>query len=75
METIPDQTSNAGPAEPERDWRDWLDEAREFARSASRAELDESFVNSPTASGHARRLRYIRKAMDALLEAEAMLCR
>ena len=58
-----DQTSNAGPAEPVKDWRDWLDEAREFPRSASRAELYET------------RLYYIRKAMDALKEAEAMLCR
>ena len=63
MEKIPDQTSNAGPKSCEMDWRDWLDETGEFARSASRAELYE------------RRLHYIHRAMDALREAEAMLCR
>ena len=66
MEKIPDQTSNAGPAEPVKDWRDWLSEAEEFARTASRAEWD---------TKQAARLRYIRKAMDALKEAEALLCR
>jgi hypothetical protein len=66
MEKIPDQTSNAGPDEIEMDWRDWLYEAQEYAKQASRAEGD---------SNQAKRLRYILKAMDALKEAEAMLCR
>jgi hypothetical protein len=61
-----DQTINAGPEPQNReDWRDWLYEAAEFARTASRAEWD---------TKQAARLRYIRRAMDALLEAEAMLC-
>jgi hypothetical protein len=67
MEKIPDQTSNAGPAEPEMDWGDWLWEAQEFIQQASRAEGDHP--------KQAQRLRYIRKAIDALKEAEAMLCR
>ena len=66
MEKIPDQTSNAGPAEPVMDWRDWLSETEEFCKAARRAEWDPK---------RAARLRYVRKAMDALKEAEALLCR
>ena len=63
-----DQTSNAGPAEPVMDWRDWLSEAEEFARTARRTTRTARWT-------WAARLRYIRKAMDALKEAEALLCR
>ena len=66
MEKIPDQTSNAGPVEPEMDLGDWLGEAQEFIQQASRAE------GYPK---QAQRLHYIRMAMEALKEAEAMLCR
>ncbi len=62
-EAIPDQTSNAGPENQEMDWRDWLYEAEDAAKRAGRAEDKK------------KRLAAIHRAMDALKEAEARLCK
>ena len=49
-------------------------EAQEYAKAASRAESDPCYYNQQDTS-QSQRLHYIHRAMDALLEAEALLCR
>jgi hypothetical protein len=83
-ETMPDRASDSGPEEYHPlDWRDWLDDARENALNASRAEADEwkplagwNILATSAATAAVRnraRLRYIRAAREALDRAEELL--
>ena len=73
---MPDRVSNAGPDRKDtRDWRDWLSEAEE---ASARARRSMSANLPPGVSGELRnalRLRHIAEAMEALREAEELLCR
>ena len=75
-ETIPDRASNAGP-EPEApmDWRDCIDEARDEARSASRAMAVPSRPDLPGVCANQLRIAAIDRAIEALQSAKELLCR
>jgi hypothetical protein len=69
---IPNRASDSGPEPQEFDWRDWIDNARDFANVASKTEA-QAGASAETRNRH--RIAYINRALDALLEAKELLCR
>lgn len=78
QETIPDQTSNAGPVaiRSDDDWRDYLDFASDCIRSAENAEkvYHELTANTPERINGAR-IASINSAIELLEKAKEELCR
>ena len=69
-ESLPDRASDSGPdaaAEEARDWRDWLDEARENIHMAYRGFDDDPLKEC------ALRLHWIDEALEDLQEARKLL--
>ncbi len=61
-ETIPDRASNAGPEpEPAKDWLDWMYDADEYGKMARHS------IRGP------ERVRYIKRAIEAMQEAQELL--
>ena len=76
-ETIPEQTSNAGPeyriAAEECDWRDFLWAADEDIRAARR--MEQSCESMDGSKRNASRIAAIDNAIEALQESRRLLCR
>lgn len=70
METIPDQTSNAGPSpQKPRDDYEWFEEIEDICRRARKYRHDSIKVET------AFKLRQIAEAENALQEVKELLCR
>ncbi len=78
-ETIPDQTSNAGPVSrrSDDDWRDYLDFASDCIRSAENAEkvFHELPANDTPERINRARIASINSAIELLEKAKEELCR
>lgn len=78
-ETIPDQTSNAGPVSrrSSHDWRDYLDFASDAIRAAEKAETvyHELPRNNTPQSINRDRIAAIDSAIELLQKAKEELCR
>jgi hypothetical protein len=78
-ETIPDQTSNAGPESrrSDDDWRDFLDYATDAIRCCDRAErvFHQCQANNTASSVNTRRIAAINSAIEMLERAKEDLCR
>ena len=75
-ETLPDQTSNAGPeSQQDMDWWDLLWVADENIKAAKRTEQDGYNYSAPGAKRNRSRIAAIDHAIEALQEAKELLCR